>query len=81
MSFTNNNRFPRYHWCTYNYNITIIIIVDVSNMSRRAGMLMSARVHPGESNSSWMMQGLIDWLTSDAPHAKVDISMLSLVIK
>lgn len=50
-------------------------------MSCRAGVLMSARVHPGESNSSWMMQGLIDWLTSDAPHAKVYIPMLSLVIK
>ena len=47
------------------------IIVDVSNIACRVGVLMSARVHPGESNSSWMMQGLIDWLTSDAPHAKV----------
>ncbi len=47
------------------------IIVDVSNMSYRAGVLVSARVHPGETNSSWMMQGLIDWLTSDTPHAKV----------
>lgn len=49
----------------------ITIIVDVSNMSSRAGVLVSARVHPGETNSSWMMQGLIDWLTSDAAHAKV----------
>lgn len=44
-------------------------------MSSRAGVLLSARVHPGETNSSWMMEGLIDWLTSDAPHAKVYQSM------
>jgi murein tripeptide amidase MpaA len=25
----------------------------------------SARVHPGESNASWMMHGIIDFLTSD----------------
>lgn len=40
-------------------------------MSSRAGIMVTARVHPGETNSSWMMQGLIDWLTSDATHAKV----------
>lgn len=45
--------------------------VDVSNMPCRAGVVVSARIHPGESNSSWMMQGLIDWLTSDSLHAKV----------
>ena len=32
---------------------------------------MSARVHPGESNSSWMMKGLIDFLVSQAPEAKL----------
>lgn len=47
------------------------IVVDVSNMSSRGGVLVTARVHPGESNSSWMMQGLINWLTSDTPHAEV----------
>lgn len=28
-------------------------------------MIVTARVHPGESNSSWMMKGFIDFITSD----------------
>lgn len=34
-------------------------------------MFISARIHPGESNSSWMMKGAIDFLVSQAPEAKV----------
>jgi hypothetical protein len=37
---------------------------------RRPVVLVMARVHPGESNSSWMMRGLLDFLTSpDDPSA------------
>jgi murein tripeptide amidase MpaA len=37
----------------------------------RKGVFISARIHPGESNSSFMMKGIIDFLTSDAPEARV----------
>jgi len=37
----------------------------------RKGVFISARIHPGESNSSFMMKGMIDLLTSDAPEARV----------
>ncbi|XP_076065569.1 cytosolic carboxypeptidase 1-like isoform X3 [Oratosquilla oratoria] len=33
-------------------------------------MFLTARVHPGESNSSWVMQGTIDFLLKDTPVAK-----------
>jgi len=31
---------------------------------QKKGIFISARVHPGESNSSWVMKGIIDYLTS-----------------
>uniref|UniRef100_A0A1I8HQD0 Cytosolic carboxypeptidase 2 n=1 Tax=Macrostomum lignano TaxID=282301 RepID=A0A1I8HQD0_9PLAT len=34
------------------------------------GVVVTARVHPGEANSSWMMKGLIDFLTGDGPEAR-----------
>ena len=33
--------------------------------------MITARVHPGESNASWMMKGLLDFLTSAHPDAKL----------
>ncbi len=38
---------------------------------QRKGVFISARVHPGESNASWMMKGVIDFLLSDTPEATV----------
>ena len=35
----------------------------------RVVIFLTARVHPGESNASWIMQGMIDFLTSEAPEA------------
>jgi hypothetical protein len=33
-------------------------------------VVISARVHPGESNASWMMKGALDFLTSARPEAE-----------
>ncbi|XP_022809843.1 cytosolic carboxypeptidase 3-like [Stylophora pistillata] len=32
--------------------------------SEKLGVVVSARVHPGETNASWMMKGMLDFLTS-----------------
>lgn len=37
----------------------------------KKGVVVTARVHPGETNSSWMMKGLLDFLLSDSEDAKV----------
>ena len=34
-------------------------------------IVVTARVHPGETISSWMMKGLLDYLTSNEEDAKV----------
>ena len=34
-------------------------------------VVVTGRVHPGETNGSWMMKGLIDFLVSNSPDAKV----------
>ena len=34
-------------------------------------IVVSARVHPGETNSSWVMEGFLNYLLSDCDEAKV----------
>lgn len=38
---------------------------------KRKGVVISARAHPGESVGSWMMKGVIDFLTSQTPEAQL----------
>jgi len=37
----------------------------------KKGVVLTARVHPGETNASWMMKGLLDFLLNDSADAKV----------
>jgi hypothetical protein len=37
---------------------------------RKKGVYITARVHPGESNSSFIMQGILDYLLADNKEAK-----------
>jgi hypothetical protein len=34
-------------------------------MNKRKGVVITSRVHPGESVGSWMMKGAIDFLTDE----------------
>ena len=40
----------------------------------RKAIVVTARVHPGESNASWMMKGFIDYLLGNSADAKVNTS-------
>ncbi len=37
----------------------------------RKAVVVTARVHPGETNSSWMMLGFLQFVTGPSPEAKV----------
>ena len=45
-------------------------ITDKDDTSKK-GIVVTARVHPGETNSSWMMKGLLDFITGPSNTAKV----------
>lgn len=44
---------------------------DTEAIKHRKGIVISSRVHPGESNSSYMMKGIIDYLTGPTLNAKI----------
>lgn len=44
---------------------------DPEALRARRGVVLSGRVHPGESNASWMVKGLIDFLLSDRLEARL----------
>ena len=41
--------------------------------NEKLGVVVSARVHPGETNASWMMKGMLDFLTSGHHIAEVPV--------
>ena len=42
---------------------------DPAELAARKVAVVSARVHPGESNASWMMEGFIEAVTANTPEA------------
>ena len=60
--------------------VEIMIFIADSDRKREAvepgddekqTIVVTARVHPGETNSSWMMKGLLEFVTSSASQAQV----------
>lgn len=61
-------RFRRKELCKSIAGNTVDIMIitsfgsDFEEMKKRKGVVISSRVHPGETNSSFMMKGMIDYL-------------------
>ncbi|KAG5273394.1 hypothetical protein AALO_G00150870 [Alosa alosa] len=58
----------------------LVPVLTVTSPSRKCGeceaahkpaIVITARVHPGETNSSWVMKGIMDFLLSDTPDARL----------
>ncbi|XP_037918827.1 uncharacterized protein LOC119656542 isoform X4 [Hermetia illucens] len=53
----------------YYLTVTAPTVEEDPNKKKRA-VVVTARVHPGETPSSWMMKGLMDFITGDSNVAK-----------
>ena len=51
-------------------NNSLIATLSASD-EKKLGVVISGRVHPGETNASWLMKGLVDFLTSNTHVAEV----------
>ena len=52
--------------------LTITSKQNPENIPKRKGIVLTARVHPGESVGSWMMKGALSFLTStDSAEAEI----------
>lgn len=45
--------------------------VSSRRVEEKSFVVLTARVHPGESNASWVMKGIIDYLLSEEPKARI----------
>ncbi|XP_011501923.1 PREDICTED: cytosolic carboxypeptidase 2-like [Ceratosolen solmsi marchali] len=52
------------------YYLTITAPTINDETQRKKGVVITARVHPGETPSSWIMKGIIDFLTGESNQAK-----------
>lgn len=55
-----------------------VYLLTITNPSRttqeaaaKKAVVLSARVHPGESNGSWIMKGFLDYILSNSPDAEL----------
>jgi hypothetical protein len=53
------------------YYLTITAPAVNDEAQRKKGVVITARVHPGETPSSWIMKGIIDFLTGESNQARV----------
>ncbi|GCB60983.1 hypothetical protein scyTo_0011224 [Scyliorhinus torazame] len=50
--------------------LTITDYIGNEDSKTKLGVVLTARVHPGETQASWMMKGILDFLISEEPTAK-----------
>uniref|UniRef100_A0A8C6FP59 AGBL carboxypeptidase 3 n=2 Tax=Moschus moschiferus TaxID=68415 RepID=A0A8C6FP59_MOSMO len=53
------------------YILTIATPLKNSESRKRKAVILTARVHPGETNSSWIMKGFLDYILGNSSDAKL----------
>uniref|UniRef100_A0A8C9JTI8 AGBL carboxypeptidase 3 n=1 Tax=Panthera tigris altaica TaxID=74533 RepID=A0A8C9JTI8_PANTA len=53
------------------YVLTITTPLKNADSRKRKAVILTARVHPGETNSSWIMKGFLDYILGDSSDAQL----------
>nr|XP_035956331.1 cytosolic carboxypeptidase 3 isoform X2 [Halichoerus grypus] len=53
------------------YVLTITTPFKSTDSRKRKAVILTARVHPGETNSSWIMKGFLDYILGDSSDAQL----------
>ncbi|KAM6168228.1 cytosolic carboxypeptidase 3 [Erethizon dorsatum] len=53
------------------YVLTITTPLKNTDSRKRKAVILTARVHPGETNSSWIMKGFLDYILGDSNDAQL----------
>lgn len=53
------------------YVVTVTSRGGAAEDKRKKNVVVTARVHPGETNGSWMMEGFLDFLLGDSDDARL----------
>ncbi|XP_062471495.1 cytosolic carboxypeptidase 3 isoform X2 [Pezoporus occidentalis] len=53
------------------YALTITNLSTSDKDTKRKAVILTARVHPGETNSSWIMKGFLDYILGDSGRAQL----------
>ncbi|XP_063106597.1 cytosolic carboxypeptidase 3 isoform X2 [Cavia porcellus] len=53
------------------YVLTITTPLKNTDSRKRKAVILTARVHPGETNSSWIMKGFLDYILGDSHDAQL----------
>ncbi|XP_008052995.1 cytosolic carboxypeptidase 3 [Carlito syrichta] len=53
------------------YILTITTTLEKTDSRKRKAVILTARVHPGETNSSWIMKGFLDYILGSSSDAQL----------